>query len=269
MNIPEIYNQIKKKVVAIYQKLHLKKYEASTGRPLAIPITEILTLSLYKQKKGIPTKKSIWDDFKKKLNCSYKTFVVNLNRFSILALVVLLQILRLNKNSSHIIKHLDSTCLPVCLNKNAKNHKTMKGLAKWGHSGKGLYYGLKLHLCSDLARNILSICFTPANTDDRKMVEKLTKDLKGLFIADAGYVSDKLAYDFHHQGKGFLLAKPRKNMKKLMDELQCFLSKTRVMIEFNFRDLKMFYGFVTSLPRSINGYFANYIYSLLAYTLSK
>jgi len=27
----------------------------------------------------------------------------------------------------------------------------------------------------------------------------------------------------------------------------------------------MFYGLITSLPRSVDGYFANYIYSLLAY----
>jgi hypothetical protein len=30
------------------------------------------------------------------------------------------------------------------------------------------------------------------------------------------------------------------------------------MIETNFRKLKMFFGLITSLPRSVNGYFGNY-----------
>ena len=34
-------------------------------------------------------------------------------------------------------------------------------------------------------------------------------------------------------------------------------------------NLKMFYGLATSLPRSINDYFANYIYSILAYALKQ
>ena len=65
-----------------------------------------------------------------------------------------------------------------------------------------------------------------------------------------------------------MLAKPRKNMKKLATQFQNLLYSTRKIIEFNFRSLKMFYGLVTSLPRSVEGYFANYIYSLLAYSLA-
>ena len=48
---------------------------------------------------------------------------------------------------------------------------------------------------------------------------------------------------------------------------QYHLYNTRMLIELNFRNLKMFYGLVTSLPRSINGYLANYFYSILAYAL--
>ncbi|HEY4476856.1 MAG TPA: hypothetical protein VJB69_02670 [Candidatus Paceibacterota bacterium] len=62
-------------------------------------------------------------------------------------------------------------------------------------------------------------------------------------------------------------AKPRKNMKKLMTEIQAKLYDTRMLIELNFRNLKMLYNLVTSFPRSIDGYFANYIYSILAFVL--
>ena len=57
---------------------------------------------------------------------------------------------RMNRTNAHLVKHTDSTDIPVCLNKNARSHKTMSGLAAWGYSGKGHYYELKLHLPSDL-----------------------------------------------------------------------------------------------------------------------
>jgi IS4 transposase len=53
--------------------------------------------------------------------------------------------------------------------------------------------------------------------------------------------------------------------KKLITEFQYHLYNTRMRIELNFRSLKMFYGLVTSLPRSINGYLANYLYAILSY----
>ena len=46
----------------------------------------------------------------------------------------------------------------------------------WGNSGKGSFYGLKLHLTSDLNRKILTIYFTPGNIDDRIGFKKMNKD---------------------------------------------------------------------------------------------
>ena len=96
---------------------------------------------------------------------------------------------------------------------------------------------------------------------------KLNKDLEGVFVADAGYTSEKLEREFFREHKRILFAKPRANMKKLMTDLQSKLYDTRMLIELNFRNLKMFFGLETSLPRSINGYLGNYIYSILAYML--
>lgn len=267
MNTLQVYQLLKDKVQFIYEKLKLSKFEKSTGRKLKILIPDTITLALYKQTQGIPTKKSIWNDFKKVLKCSYKTLVVNMNRRSPLALLVIKIILGENRKNAHLIKHTDSTDIPVCLNKNAEYHKTMSGLAEWGYSGKGLFYGLKLHLTSDLKRKILSVSFTSGNTGDRSQFMKLNKDLTGIFIADAGYVSEDLEKEFYIESKRILFAKPRKNMKKIITFFQKKLYDTRMIIELNFRNLKMFHGLVTSLPRSIDGYLANYIYSILAYAL--
>jgi hypothetical protein len=260
-----VYNELKEKVTFLYHKLKLFTYENTTGRKLSLPIIETITLSLYKQTQSIATKKAIWNDFKP--SCSYKTLVVNMNRFALLALFILMQILKMNRRNAHIVKHTDATDVPVCLNKNAERHKTMRGLAQWGYSGKGWFYGLKLHLTSDLNRQLLAIRFSPGNTHGTKVFLKLNADLQGIFVADAEYVSEKLEREFYQEHKRILFAKPRKNMKKLITVFQYHLYNTRMLIELNFRNLKMFFGLVTSLPRSINGYLANYFYSILAYAL--
>ena len=263
----EVYNELKQKVTFFYNKLGFNKYEKTKGRKLAIPIVDTITLALYKQSSTRKTKKSLWNDLKKYLKCSYKTLVVNINRCIMFALVILLKIRNLNRQNAHLIKHTDSTDIPVCLNKNATHHKTMSALASWGHSGKGFYYGLKLHLTTDLKRNILSFSITSANGSDRSQFMKLNKDLEGVFVADAGYTSEKLEREFFQENKRILFAKPKKNMKKLMTDLQGKIYDTRMQIELNFRNLKLFFGLETSLPRSIDGYLGNYIFSLLAYML--
>lgn len=259
----QLYNDILHKVTVFYKQMQLWKQEKQTGRTLAIHPTEILAMAVYKHVNGIPTKKSI---FKTLLPpCSYKTLVVNMNRFAVLALMMIMRILAFNRGHAHVIKHTDATDIPVCLKKNGKRHKTMQGLAEWGNSGKGSFYGLKLHITTDLKRRILAIQFSPATADDREIFLKLNDDLMGIFVADAGYVSEKLQKDFYLEGKRILFTQPRKNMKKLITEFQYHLYNTRMRIELNFRSLKMFYGLITSLPRSINGYLANYLYAILAY----
>ena len=143
----------------------------------------------------------------------------------------------------------------------------MRGFANYGKTGNGAYFGLKLHLCANLSKRILSLKLTSGNTDDRQVVIPLTKELEGIFLADAGYVSKKLAKLFYQEGKRILFAKPRKNMKKLMKKIQEKISKLRSLVEINFQVLKQFCGFITSLPKSADGYLANYIYSLLAYQM--
>ncbi len=265
INIP-FFSNILTKVKFLYKQLNLKLTK-STGRPLAVKPENVIALSVFKHQNGIPTKKSIWKIFKEELSCSYKTLCVNMNRLSLYALLILKSILNWNQKYSHIIKHTDSTDIPVCLNKNSQKHKTMQGLASWGHSGKGLYYGLKLHLTSDLDRKVLSFSLTPANSSDREQFQKINKDLEGIFVADAGYTSEKLQQEFFQENKRILFAKPRKNMKKMMTKIQAKLYDTRMLIELNFRNLKMLYSLVTSFPRSIDGYIANYVYSILAFVL--
>src|SRR3989338_8345491 len=111
-----IFNEIIPKVKFFIKQLKLK-LNKSAGRPLAIKPEETISLGIFKHQNGIPTKKSIWKIFN--LKCSYKTLVVNLNKLILPTLIILKLILIWNQKHSHVVKHTDSTDIPVCLNKNA------------------------------------------------------------------------------------------------------------------------------------------------------
>ena len=261
-----LYQDLKQKVTYFVEKLSLNQYVNKIGRKLALSLVEILTLALFKQLAQITTKQKLWELAEPA--CSYKTLVVSVNHFFTLALLILTLLLRFNQQTPHhLVKHIDSTDLPVGSNRKAKYHQVMRQLAAWGKTGKGWFYGLKLHLIADLNGRLLSMKFTSGNIDDREVVINLAGDLSGIFIADAGYLSQDLAKNFYRENSRILLAKPRANMKKLATMLDVWLYSTRMRIELNFRNLKCFWGLVTSLPRSVAGYLANYTYSLLAYCL--
>ncbi|HLD21919.1 MAG TPA: IS982 family transposase [Patescibacteria group bacterium] len=262
-----LYNSLKQKVQSIVKHLKLEEWVTKkTGRPLALSLVEVLTLGLFKQRAQIETKKELHELMEPA--CSYKTLVVNMNRFAFLGLLILQILMKVNRTVQQMIKHIDSSSVPVCLNKNGKHHKTMVEYAKWGKNGTGSFYGLKLHLIYDLSGLLMNMGLTAGNVDDRKMIMKLSKELWGYLVGDAGYYSKERMEEFYQEGKRLLIAKPKKNQKKLATPFDTWLYNTRWQIEFNFRNLKMFYGLVTSLPRSVVGYLGNYIYSILAYTIS-
>ena len=124
-----------------------------------------------------------------------------------------------------------------------------------------------MNITTDLKRTLLAVSFGTGNSDDRKTFQKMNKNIDGIFVADAGYSSKDLEEEFYQENKKILFTKPRKNMKKIIAGFQYHLYNTRMLIELNFRNLKMLYAFLTSFPRSIDGYLANYIYSILAYVL--
>lgn len=259
-----IYSNMVAKVAFFIKQLHLK-ISKSTGRPLTISPEETIAMSLFKQSENIKTKKSIWKIFD--LKCSYKTLVVNMNRLAIFALLVLQAILKWNQKNAHIVKHTDSTDLPVCLTKNGSHHKTMSAYATWAHGPKGWYYGLKMSITTDLKRNLLAVSLGTGNSNDRTTFKNMNKGMMGIFVADAGYTSKDLERDFYIEHKRILFAKPRANMKRIATEFQTRLYDTRMIIELNFRNLKVLHGLETSMPRSVDGYLGNYVYSLLAYVL--
>lgn len=262
-----LFEKLKAVVTQCCHRFRLVNETSTTGRPKKISSVDAMTLSLYQHKSTRATKKSVYEDFKDILKCSYKTLVVSMNQAALLCLRLLFIIMRLGKKYAHPIKYTDSTDIPVCLKKNADNHKTMTSLASFGRSAKGWFYGLKMTLTRDKEGRMLAVRFTKPSANDREIFCQINEDIYGIIVADAGYVSKKLERDMNIENIRWLLIKPYKTMKKLMTKWQEDLYKGRFQIEFDFRSLKMFYGLVTSLPRSINGYLANYIHALTSFVL--
>ena len=261
-----IYHTLKTIVTHIFKVLKLKDREHPKGRKPTLSNIEAATCAILKQKQNIATKKSLWEILEPPL--SYQKFVDAINRTASYLARIIAVLLSLARKNPHLIKFTDSTDIPVCLPKNAAHHKTMRGLAAWSRTGKGSFFGLKLHLSADLDGKVLALRFTPGNSDDRKIFRKMNKKLKGLFIADAGYVSKELEHDFFQEGERMLVTATRKNMKKVTIPIHITLLNLRMRVEIHFRILKLCCGLVTSFPRSIDGYLTHYLSSLSAYLLA-
>lgn len=267
MNENKVVVKLKALVSLFFPYCNLKEFVKKTGRTLALPIIETVTLALFWHLQGIVTKKSVYDLLSLTSFCSYKTFVVNINRLAPIALQIVALIMTHNRKLAHIIKHTDATDVPVCLLKNVDHHKTMKGLASMSKSSKGWYYGMKLHLTADFKGKMLAIRITSADGSDRQTAKDMNKDLWGVIILDSGYVSTDLQDEMNDEGKRWWVVKPYRTMKKLATMLENLLYDTRIMVETNFRSLKLFFGLVSSMPRSVTGYLANYVYAILALAL--
>lgn len=263
-----ILENLKRSISQILQTFHLTLSAALTGRPRKISQLDSLALALYQHTSTRATKRSVYDDLKKQLHCSYKTLVVSMNAAGLLALRILNILMRLNRSVAHLVKYTDATDIPVCLKKNADDHKTMAGLAGFGHCTKGWYYGVKMTMTRDASGRLLGIIFTRPGTNDRDIFRHINKDLMGILVADAGYVSIKLEKEMSIENKRILLIRPYKTMKRIATLWQLAVYKGRFQIEFDFRSLKLFHGLVTSMPRSINGYLANYVHSLLSFVIA-
>lgn len=274
MNLPcETFTQLKEVVMVLCDQFNLITEQPIKGRPRKLSQIDAVTLALYQHTSSRSTKKSVYEDFKGILNCSYKTLVVSMNESSVLCLRLLFLIMRFNRSVQHVVKYTDSTDIPVCLKKNADAHRTMKDFSEIGRSTKGWFYGIKMILARDAQGRMLAIRFHKPSDNDREIFKQINKDIYGIIVADAGYVSKKLEQDMNRMKetdtlKRWVLIRPFKTMKKLMTRWQEELYKGRFQIEFDFRSLKMFHGLVTSLPRSITGYLANYLHALLSFVLS-
>lgn len=252
----------------------LKLNKQISGRKPSLTLSEAATISLLKTKYNVCTWSGMYklleDKFTSEFKLpSYKSFVLLMNGYSRSILFILEILLQINRTRSGVVKLIDSTPLPVCKNYNIKRHQSMKSVASRSRSTKGWFYGLKLHLVSDLYGNILHLRFTTAKVGDRIILDQILDKLKNsIVVADAGYCSSKLeakAID----NQNILITGSRSNMKRVSSSLDICLLNLRSRIEVIFSILKERLNLETSLPRSVAGYMAHYIHVIFGYVTYK
>ena len=241
-----------------------------------LTIAELVSLAIFRYLMGFKT----WKEFYKFIKTyhqqdfpnlpKYGNFLRAMNRLSFFAYFMQQGFLNFFKKITkrRDIKFVDSTKLKVCRNKREFTHQVCKNIARKGKSSIGWFYGFKLHIICNELMQILEFTITPGNTDDREGLEMIWNDIFGMIIADAGYIGKKRQEKAFNLGKRLLTA-VKANMKKMMTFMQHILLKLRQRVETVYSVLKLRLGIETTLPRSPLGYFAHYIWCILAYQFKK
>lgn len=135
------------------------------------------------------------------------------------------------------IYFIDSTKIEACHPKRVHQHQTFKGLASWGKSSTGWFYGIKIHLIINNLGEIIQTCFSTGGTSDTNIcvLFYLLKDLTGWVFGDKGYLmnDEKLAF-IEHDGKINFFAKQRNKSKKKLEQMPTSakkMAKKRPIIE--------------------------------------
>lgn len=161
---------------------------------------------------------------------------------------------------------IDSTPLKVCINLRIPHHKVFRGVAERGKSSTGWFFGFKLHLVINHLGELMAVKITAGNTDDRKPVKELVKNLVGKLVGDKGYIKHELAKELIEQGLEFI-TNVKKNMKKKdMPFIDRILLRKRAVIESVNDMLKNHFQIEHSRHRSLIGMINCVFSALIAYT---
>ena len=163
----------------------------------------------------------------------------------------------------------DSTKIAVCHNLRISRNRVFADLAKRGKTTTGWFYGFKLHVIINHKGEIMAIKITPGNTDDRSVLDDMTRELEGKVLADKGYISKELFAKLWRRGL-HLITGIRRNMKNyLMPLLDKLLLRKRFIIETLFDRLKSQMGLEHTRHRSPINAFVHILSCLAAYTLGQ
>jgi hypothetical protein len=240
------------------------------GRKPILGISEIVTIALIQQIYEIRCLQKLYYLLKDKYTCDfklpcYKNFLISMNKASRYLMLFIFTVLNFRKSGKGGICFVDSTKIEVCKIYREKRHKTMKALATKHKSTTGWFYGLRLHLICDKDGNLVKIRFATATYSEREVLDDFLNKMNNWKVgADAGYVDKELEMRATVNNNILITAK-RKNMKTIHTIWENICLNMRGRVETVFDVLKERYGLVTSLPRSVNGYFAHYIRCLFCY----
>lgn len=272
----QIYSIVNDFIKAVEQDKNfsvlLKNWNGKRGPKRKLSITQVISLNLLRFTIHIKDLKAFHRIVKSMELLpdmpNYENFLKASNKsFPIIALFMQLLLVQNQLQNETGLHFIDSTPISTCLNRRIFSHKVTKEFASRGKSTKGWFYGFKLHgVCSE--KGLLeSVVFTSGNINDSKMVEQVTKNMKGRFFCDAGYLKKtKELIELAKTGR-FIYAATRQNMNRLMTCEQWEHLRNRNIIESDWGVLKQNYFLEYHQARCMDGLFRHYVSCLSAYIL--
>ncbi|HAC61961.1 MAG TPA: IS982 family transposase [Cyanothece sp. UBA12306] len=253
----------------IFESHLLPKKVVKRKRKCRLCLSEIATIVVYFHSSGYRNFKKYYINHIFNHCRSEFPNLVSYNRFvELIPSVLMPLILYLNTRKGEVtgISFIDSTRLPICSNFRATKNQVFEGLANWGKSSIGWFFGFKLHLIINDKGELLSFQVTPGNVDDRVPVKDLVQELFGKLYGDKGYISSPLFEELFDKGIKFITPF-RKNMKnRLLPMIDKIMLRKRSLIETVNDQLKNISQISHSRHRSVVNFMVNIIAGLIAYT---
>ena len=239
-------------------------------RKSQMDLSEIMTIVILFHLSHYRTFKDFYHECVIRYWFNYFPSLLSYNRFTELqssVVAALAAYLLCRRGQETNLYYVDSSPIKVCNNRRIYKHKVFAGIATRGKHSMGWFFGFKIHLVINHKGELISFCFTKGNVDDRKVLDKLLKNLKGLIAGDKGYLSKEKSDYFARQGLS-LITRVRKNMKKKVLTLfeNFFLSK-RGIIETVIDQLKSLCQIEHTRQRSPLNFISNLLAALAAYVL--
>jgi Transposase DDE domain len=242
-----------------------------TGRPARLTSAEIVTVLIWctlvlKQKtlKDIHRALALYHRQDFPSQPKYSTFVETVHR----ALPAYFELLTTLLSSEEAVRIMDSTMLPVCKPYRADSHKTARDKVAFGKNWQGWHFGFKLHASVSLGGKLCALALTGANVYDAQMEHLLLNKYTKIAVGDTLYGARVMRERMWKRYGTIIIAPPHpKQRKKIAALWQIELLHARSKIESVFDILKEHLHFVSSFPRSMNGYLVHYVRILLSYQI--
>lgn len=183
----------------------------------ALSDSEVITMEIVGEFLGIDTDKGIWKYFKTHYlylfpHLKDRTVFVrqSANLLNVKQLIRNNFVKQLDQDTWHIA---DDFPIPICTYSKAGRCKRLKEHASFGYcAAKDLhYFGLCGHLVINSQGLITTIDAASATIDERDVLPELVEDLRGILLADKGYIKKELTLELKKQGLS-LITPWRKNM---------------------------------------------------------
>ncbi len=237
-----------------------------------LTLREVMTIVVHFHQSNYRCFKHYYQKHVQKYLKDYPPDLISYNRFievKKFALIPLICYLNSRKAKGTGISFIDGTSIEICHPKRAKRNQVFKGLAAWSKSSVEWSFGFKLHLVINEYGQLLGFNLTPGNIDERKVVDRITKNIFGKLFGDKGYIKKELFEQLFERGLQ-LITPYKKNMKnRLIPLVDKILLRKRSIIETVNDQLKNISQIEHSRHRSVANFLTNVVAALIAYTHQK